>query len=406
MVKKIVFLVMVMMLAVFGVAAQDEEGEPIPVGAIFDLSGATGDVGTPYAEGVIAYVDWLNSNGGINGRPIELISQDYAYSVETAENLYTQFVNEGVVVFMGWGTGDTLALVGRIAEDEIPFISASYSESLNDPQGEAPYNFLIATTYGDQLRIMMMHMTELWEEEGEDPADMSVVVFHNDSPFGTDPLPAGEELAEELGIGSFAGIPMPRGATDFTAELQQADDMGVTHIIVQNVSSPAALLVRNADEFGLLEFIEFGCLNWCADELFVELAGDAAEGVLGAIPFTPTTVEVPGQEAPREYLGGQEELEEASLHFTQGWAAMDVMAEAIRRTLDEGMELTGPNIRASLETLENYETGGLLAPVTFTEEDHRANRALVIYRVEDGVWVEDSDLIDLRAMEMMEEDEG
>lgn len=406
--SRLVLMLMLLFVSVVGMTtAQEADGEPIKVGAVFDLSGATGDVGTPYAEGVIAYVDWLNSNGGINGRPIELISQDYAYSVETAENLYTQFVGEGVVVFMGWGTGDTLALVGRIAEDEMPFISASYSAGLNDPQGEAPYNFLIATTYGDQLVIMMMHMLDKWVADGNDPADMNVVVFHNDSPFGTDPLPDGEAYAEEAGIGSFNGIPMPGGATDYTAELQRADDLGVTHIIVQNVSSPAALLARNALEFfGSMDFIEFGCLNWCADELFIELAGEASEGALGAIPFTPTTVEVPGQEIPREYLGGQEALEEATLHFTQGWAAMDVMTEAIRRTLDEGMELTGPNIKASLESLEGYETGGILAPVTFTEEDHRSTRALRIYRVEDGIWVEDSDLIDLRAMEMEMEEEG
>lgn len=398
-------LILALMVALIGGAAlaQEADGEPIKVGAVFDLSGATGDVGTPYAEGVIAYVDWLNNNGGINGRPIELISQDYAYSVETAENLYTQFVSEGVVVFMGWGTGDTLALVGRIAEDEIPFISASYSAGLNDPQGEAPYNFLIATTYGDQLSIMMTYMMNEWVDAGNDPADMNVVVFHNDSPFGTDPLPDGEAFAEANGLGSFRGIPMPRGATSFDAEIQQADDDGVTHIIVQNVSSPAALLAQNVADFGLMDFIEFGCLNWCADELFVELAGEASEGVLGAIPFTPTTVEVPGQETPREYLGGQEALEEATLHFTQGWAAMDVMAEAIRLTLDAGMELTGPNIKATLETFEDYETGGILAPVTFTPEDHRSTRALRIYQVEDGVWVEASDLIDLREMEAMEE---
>ena len=184
----VLLLIAVMVIGVFStVGAQD--GESIKVGAIFDYSGATGDVGTPYAEGVIAYVDWVNSNGGINGRPIELISQDYAYNVETAETLYEEFVGEGVVVFMGWGTGDTLALVGRIAEDEIPFISASYSAGLNDPMGEAPYNFLIATSYGDQMTIMMTHMLDEWVAVGEDPASMNVAVFHNDSPFWYRPSP-------------------------------------------------------------------------------------------------------------------------------------------------------------------------------------------------------------------------
>jgi branched-chain amino acid transport system substrate-binding protein len=410
MLKRILVILAVVFVALStSIFAQEEaDGEPIPVGAIFDLSGATGDVGTPYAEGVISYIDWLNSNGGINGRPIELISQDYAYSVETAESLYSQFVEEGVVVFMGWGTGDTLALVGRITEDEIPFISASYSASLNDPQGEAPYNFLIATTYSDQLILMMQHMLDGWTAEGNDASDMRVAVFHNDSPFGTDPIADGQEWADEAGIGAdnVLAVAMPRGTTSFNAEIQQADDFGVTHIVVQNVSSPAALLAQNLEDFGLMDFIEFGCLNWCADELFVELAGDAADGTLGAIPFTPTTVEVPGQEAPREYLGGQEALEEATLHFTQGWAAMDVMAEAIERTLNNDMELTGPNIRDTMQQMEDYETGGLMPPVTFTAEDHRANRALAIYEVEDGIWVQASEVMDLRASDedMMEEE--
>ena len=107
-------------------------GEPIKVGAIFDLTGATGDVGTPYSEGVKGYVEWLNANGGVEGRPIELISADYAYKVDVAEQLYTQYVSEGVVAFMGWGTGDTEAMRTKIAEDKIPFMSASYSAALLD----------------------------------------------------------------------------------------------------------------------------------------------------------------------------------------------------------------------------------------------------------------------------------
>ena len=404
--RKLLLMVMVVAaLALVGaavVSAQEATGEPIRVGAIFDLSGATGDVGTPYGEGVIAYVDWLNDNGGINGRPIELISQDYAYSTETAETLYNQFVDEGVVVFMGWGTGDTLALKSRVAEDEIPFISASYSASLNDPQGEAPYNFLIATSYGDQMEIMLRVMLEQWTAAGNAGEDMRVAYFHNDSPFGVDPLDQGDAYLTAQGLQAGLRVPMPRGATDFTAELQQADDFGVTHIVVQNVSGPAALLARNVTAFfGGNDVVQFGCLNWCADENFVRQAEDAAEGALGAIPFTPTTVEIPAQEAMRAWLAENDTrtLEEASLHFSQGWTAMSVMAEGIRRTLDAGNELTGPNIRAALETLSDFETGGVLAPITWSSEDHRANRALAIYRVEDGLWLEASEVIDLRAEE-------
>jgi hypothetical protein len=46
--------------------------ETVKIGAVFDRSGPTSDMGNPYADGVIAYVDWVNSNGGIEGQMIEL----------------------------------------------------------------------------------------------------------------------------------------------------------------------------------------------------------------------------------------------------------------------------------------------------------------------------------------------
>jgi branched-chain amino acid transport system substrate-binding protein len=125
----IIALVGVLALAACGGA---EEEEAVKVGAIFDLTGPTSDVGTPYSEGLTDFVNWYNEGGGVDGQPLELLSADYAYAVDQAEQLYSQYVDEGAVVFMGWGTGDTEALRGRIADDEIPFMSASYSDVLGE----------------------------------------------------------------------------------------------------------------------------------------------------------------------------------------------------------------------------------------------------------------------------------
>ncbi len=404
-------IVVIMMLSSLSTAtpaavAQDDM-EPIKIGAIFDLTGPTSDVGQLYAKGIQDYVSWANENGGIEGHQIELISQDYAYNVETAENLYIDFVSQGVVAFQGWGTGDTEALRGRIAEDEIPFMSASYSAPLGIAE-DAPYNFLVGTSYSDQLIIMLQHMLAEWEAEGFGADEMNVVVFHHDSPFGLSPVEDGAAWAEEHGI-AFSNVAMPGGASSYDAEITTSVvDAGATHIVIQNVSTPAALLLRNLNDLGLLEFVQVGCLNWCADELVVAGAGEASEGMFGALPFGPTSVEFEGQAVPAEYLDGMEgiSLEEASLHYTQGWWTMATMAEGIRLTIVNGEEITGANIKANLETLEGFESGGIAAPITYTTEDHRGNRALAIYTVEDGVWVESSDgVIDLRA-DMMGDDMG
>lgn len=407
----VIVVALLLMLSSVGIqsankSVQAQDMEPIKIGAIFDLTGPTSDVGQFYAEGLTGYVEWANANGGIEGHPIELLSEDYAYSVENAENLYIEYVNEGVVAFMGWGTGDTEALRGRIAEDEIPFMSASYSAQLGNPE-EAPYNFLVGTTYSDQLIAMMQYMMETWMEDGEALEDLKIVVFHHDSPFGTSPLADGQAWADEHGV-NMLSVAMPGGATDYNAQITSSViEEDATHVIVQNVSTPAALLLRNLDDLGLLDFVQFGCLNWCSDELLVNGAGEAAEGALGALPFGPTTVEVPGQEMPISWLeeSGGPSLEEATLHYTQGWWTMAVMVEGIRMTIMNGEEITGANIKANLETLTDFDTGGITSsPITYTTEDHRGNHTLTIFTVEDGVWVAASDVINVSGEEMMEED--
>lgn len=361
---------------------EEASGEPIKVGAIFDLTGPTSDVGTPYSEGLTDFVNWYNENGGVDGRPLELISADYAYAVDQAEQLYGQYVNEDVVAFMGWGTGDTEALRGRIADDEIPFMSASYSDVLGEPS-EAPYNFLIGTGYGAQAVASVQRAIE-------DGAD-SVAIFHHDSPFGTSPVAMAQEYAESNGL-DFAAFPMPGGATDFTAELTQAQDAGADYIIIQNVSSPASTLVKNIRDFGLDATVV--CLNWCADELFVSLAGDAGEGVIGSSPFAFPGSGAEGLQEMGDYLAEQGgDLSEKGVRYVQGWLTMKVMTAAIEQVVADGLEVTGPNIRAALEAMDSYDTGGITQVLSFSSDNHAANKAVQFFEIQDGTWTAISDYV-------------
>ena len=348
------------------------------------MSGPTAGPGLPYSEGIKAYVDWKNQNGGVEGRQLDLISQDYAYQVPNAEQLYSQFVAEdGVVVFQGWGTGDTEALRGRIAEDKIPFMSASYSINLANIE-EAPYNFLIGTSYSDQMVIALQWI--------KDQGGSKVAALHHDSPFGQSPLPEGEAFAEANGIELLA-VAMPGGATDLTPELSQIQSFGAEYIFIQNVSSPAALALRNANDLGMEA--QFICLNWCADESLIELAGDAAEGAIGTMPFTPPSVDVAGDDEVRKYVEAKgEDLNEWGVHYAQGWWTMALMVEGIERAVKEGKALTGEDIRAALEGIKDFDTGGISAPISFSSTDHRGNKALRLFQVKDGQWEQVSDYIE------------
>ncbi len=367
-----------------GDGARDQTADnAIKVGAIFDLTGPTADVGTDYADGMRDYADWVNMRGGIEGRPIDLIYQDYAYQVDRAEQLYSQFVAEGVVVFMGWGTGDTEALRLRVAEDEIPFSSASLSHVLGDP-AEAPYNFLVAPTYTDQFRIALDWIAR---NHGDQAGGAPVVaLMHNASPFGLSPSRhGGIEFAEALGI-ELALYAMPRGAVDYTAEFSRIRQSGAQYVVFQNTSGPAAVALQNARSLGV--DATFICLNWCSNAQLVDLAGEAAEGVVGTIPYAPLGVDVPGTRVIRDYLAGKGESAEGRTNaYTQAWWTFAVFGEAMQQVLSSGQELTGANIKAALETFTDLDMGGVTVPITFTPSDHLGAKGLRIFRVEEGEWV-------------------
>jgi len=363
----------------------------IKVGAIFDLTGPTADVGTDYADGMRGYADWLNMRGGIEGRPIDLIYQDYAYQVDRAEQLYSQFVSEGAVVFMGWGTGDTEALRLRITEDEIPFSSASLSHVLGDP-ADAPYNFLVAPTYTDQFRIALD-----WIAANHGEGTPIVAHMHHASPFGLSPSRyGGAEYAEAIGV-DLALYEMPRAAVDYTGEFSRVRQSGAQYVIFQNTSGPAAVAIQNARSLGL--DVTFICLNWCANAQLVDLAGQVAEGVMGTIPYAPLSVDVPGTQVIHEYLAAKGESAEGKTNaYTQAWWTFAVFAEAMKQVLASGQELTGANIKAALETFTDLDMGGVTVPITFTPTDHLGSKGLRIFRVEAGEWQPITEFVQAPAM--------
>ncbi len=361
-----------------------DSDEPIKIGIIADLTGATGDVGAPYNEGMKAYIDWRNSDGGIEGRKIEALSNDYAYEVPKAEQLYKQYVNDEVVAIQGWGTGDTEALSGSVAKDELPFMSGSFAEPLTDPK-DAPYNFVVAPTYSDQMRIALNWI----DEDGGGKSE--VAVFHNDSPFGTAPVKDGKEWIKEkdydLGYKAYA---MPSGSQNYVGLLSQAKSQGAKYIVIQNVASPAALVAKDIAAQKL--DMKIVCLNWCGNELFIDGAGDkAAEGHVLVQPFAPITAEKEGHKVMAEYAK-EKGIDEADMgvSWVQGWTVMDVMASGFEDALKEGKDLSGVSLRESLESMDAVDTGGIIGDgtVEFSAESHRGSTSAGIYEAKDGKMVE------------------
>ncbi|GAB6061995.1 ABC transporter substrate-binding protein [Deferrisoma palaeochoriense] len=360
-------------VAALGLAAGAPAADEIVIGHIADITGPTSAVGKPYADGVQAYADWLNAHGGVNGKKVKLLRSDYAYKIPEALNLYKKFKTvDRVLAIQGWGTGDTEALTQMVGKDEIPYFSASYSAHLTDPK-KAPYNFFIAADYSTQLRAGLKYLKDNWKESRKP----KIAFIYPDHPYGKAPIPAGKKYAEELGFEIVGEENVDLRAIEATTQLLNLKKNEPDFAWIGGTTPSTAVILKDAKKLGLKT--KFLINIWGNDENLFKLAGDAANGALGLQAAAVYGDDVPGMKTILEVTKGEHQM----THFIRGWVSMMVMAEGLKRA-DSAGELTGPGLKKHLETLRDFDTQGLTAPITYTPDDHRPNMSAKIYEYQDG----------------------
>ncbi|WP_458414383.1 ABC transporter substrate-binding protein [Schinkia sp. CFF1] len=367
-----------------GEAKSGEAKGTIKIGGLYDLTGGTGDVGTPYAEGEKAYFEFLATQGPINGYKLELIGDDYAYKIPEATKLYQKLKSKDkVAAILGWGTGDTEALRQLVAADKLPFISASYSENLKN-MDESPYNFLTAASYSDQARSALK-----WIKDNHKEGTPTVALLYNDTAFGKSPIQDAKDFAKELGIDVVDEQIVDLKALDATSQLLNMQKKNPDYAIIQETWGATATILKDAKKLGVQT--QFIGLNWATGEGLLPITGDAAEGFIGVVTHAFPYEDLPGLEEIRTYLeskGGK--LEEKDQKFIQGWIAAKIMVEGIKLADDP---TTGEGIRAGLEKISNLDLGGLAAPVTFTPDNHAGTNQIRLAQVKNGKFVIITDYI-------------
>ena len=121
--------------------------EPIKIGNIQDLTGGASESGKPNAWGAEYAVKVINENGGINGRPLEIITEDCKNDLDEGINAYHKLVDvENVVAIIGPPLSNPASgWVELSAEDKVPIVGHFMDEicTTNPETGEPyPYMFL------------------------------------------------------------------------------------------------------------------------------------------------------------------------------------------------------------------------------------------------------------------------
>ena len=352
----------------------------VRVGGLIDLTGAFGLQGKEYAEGILDYVRYVNEKkGGIKRQKWDILLTDYQYEIPQAIAAYKKFVSEDrVVAMLGWGTGDTEAMAPMITKDKIPYLSASYSAHLIDAT-KFPYNFIGATSYSTQARVACQFIKLDWKKWAERPP--RVCFMYSETGFGRSPIADGKAEAAKLGIKVVNDQIVDLQATEATSQLRQVQQEGADYIILQaNINSSAVVtkeLRARALETKLI------CLNWAIDEIWLEMVGEAGEGVFGCIPYALwSDTDLPGvrlmHQVSKTY---HPQVKKRNSRYVQGFAAAMLMEEALKLA---GVNPTGKKIKDAFETFRNLDTGGILPPVTYTATSHEPCNSLRIYQVQKG----------------------
>jgi branched-chain amino acid transport system substrate-binding protein len=361
----------------------------INVGALNDMTGATSDVGKDYALGIAEAIHYVNDNGGINGKQIKLYQFDYGYRVPEALTKYNLFKRLKCVAVLGWGTGDTEALSPTVTRDKIPYVSASYSGHLTNPK-KTPYNLFFATDYSTNARAAITAwFDKKWPKHKDygkrKPRVACSYMFA--SPYCSAPIKAIKDQATILGfeIGSDQDVSL--FAIDTKSQILALKKFKPDLVWHGNTTMSVAATLRDAYSLGL--GADHIVNNWGYDENLPRLAGEAAEGVMGAAVCAFFGEEVPRMDKVVEYAKKYNPgipVEKRLIRTVQAWGDVMILWEALKRA-DKAGDLSGESIlKKGFETLKGFDIGLGAPPVTFTATDHRVAGKVPIYEWKNGTF--------------------
>ena len=348
--------------------------DPVKVGSTGPLSGSLSLLGQGVRDGVQVYFDYINEQGGVNGRKIEFISEDDGYepmrAVASAKKLIEQ--DKVIALVSPVGTPSNAAMVPYVEERKIPlFAPYAFSHTLTTPNKR--YVFTTLPEVRVQASLLGEYLTKQLKR------NKIAVIYQNDD-FGQDAVIGFEERMKKNGV-PLTKLPFDRGSTNFSGVVAQARQAGVEDVVFFGIPRDAALIMKESAKMGWKP--QFSGHNALGDPQTFTLAGqqlvDGAIAVAVMEPLDSTKPQV------AEFLARQKKYLPKTTPTTysmHGYNAALIFVEALKRVQGEP---TSEKIVAELEKLNGFNTG-MMGPITFTSTNHAGSQSAAFMRAKDGKW--------------------
>lgn len=352
----------------------------IKIGAIVSATGPASFLGDPELKTLQLYVKKINENGGVNGDTIELVHYDSAADPKKAVTFTKRLIQQDqVVAIIGpSSSGATLAAMPFAQKAEIPMLSMAGSIKIVDPVQS--YIFKIVAT--DRMaceRIM---------QDLKDRGLKNLAMISGNGGFGKSMQAQCLDVSKNYGINIVADETYGAKDADMTAQLIKIKNTpNVDAVLNPGFGQGPAIVTKNYRQVGLTQPLYQS--HGVASKKFIEIAGEAAEGVRLVAP--PVVVadklsdENPIKQVCVDYKNAFEKEYNTQVASFGGhaYSALHAVVEAIKIS-----GATDPkSIRDGLEKLQNFVT--VDGVVNMSATDHLGldtNSGMVLIDIKNGDW--------------------
>jgi branched-chain amino acid transport system substrate-binding protein len=347
--------------------------EPVKVGMSGPFSGGLSLLGQSVRDGVEVAFAEINDQGGVGGRKLQFIAEDDGYepmrTIASARKLVEQ--DKVVSLLAVTGTAPSAALLPFVTESKTPMLFPyAFSHSLTTPVKRDVFTTL------PEVRVQMIVLANYILKELK---QTKVAAIYQNDDFGQDAV-AG--LEERFGRDKMPLVKLPfdRGTTNFSGVVAQAKEAGVEQVVFLGIPKDAALVMREANNLGWKP--QFSGHNALGDPQTFQLAGPLAEGAIAIAVMEPLDSEKP---AVKAFIAAQQKYKpntKPTTYSMHGYQSGKIFAEVLKRA---GGKTDEASIVSALEGLKAFDTG-LMAPLTFSPDQHAGSLAGAIMKAEGGKW--------------------
>ncbi len=329
----------------------------VAIGSCAPLSGQMKVRGAQVVSGGRAYFSYINDQGGVNGRKINLVSCDDEYKAASAIICFDNCLKGKVLAgALFQGTAAATKIVPMSELNHLPVVGFSMgAQFLLEPVRRTVFQVRSALDNETTEQV-----NTLWKTLG---IRKIAIVFQNDA-YGAACREGVVKALQKLGAVPVAQVSYSRLSENVNDVIKELHDSHPQALVLAASGDALPMIVKRKQEIGadvLLVGISVGT------DILVKEAGDAANGVIitQVVPLTQT--DLPTVKLYEKLLSKYEHAQPSFSSFEGFLIAMTVV-EGLKRA---GKDLTREKFVQALESLHDVDMGlGSKFKLSFSPTNH------------------------------------